>query len=148
MRLLGPIMLLGAAVARCASPTGDESVPLRLNKKACEKPDCKVPCCIHLDRRTLIDSLSIGFGFRAASDSEVFWKIPRSVGSPWPDRWAEGPYGPEVASDLCFVLKYEDARAIYIEWLFSRILNPPVNFTSSPRARDGPVPSARVQYEL
>jgi hypothetical protein len=136
MRLLGRIMLLGAAVARCATLTGDEMVPLRLNTKECEVSYCKTPCCIHLSRRTLMDSLTGGFGFLVASYDEVFWKSPFSVGSPWPARWAKGPYGPEIASDPCFILKFEDAIDIYIEWLDTKkgiTLIPAPNSTSSPQ---------------
>ena len=136
MRLLGPIMLLGAAVARHVPLIEDEMVPLRLNTKECEVSYCKKPCCIHLSIRTLMDSLTGGFGFLVASHDEVFWKSPFSVGSPWPSRWAHGPYGPETASDPCFILKFEDAIDIYIGWLETEkgiTLIPTPNSTSSPQ---------------
>jgi hypothetical protein len=80
MRLLGPIMLLGAAVAHCASPTGDEWVIVRRNTKECEESYCQKSCCFkYLNRHFLIDSLTVGFGFRAISDDEVIWRSPFSV---------------------------------------------------------------------
>jgi hypothetical protein len=137
MRLLGPIMLLGAAVARCASLTEDELVIVRRNTKECEESYCEKSCCFkYLSRHLLMDSLTVGFSFRAISDDEVIWRSPFSVGSPWPARWSD-EYGPQIAPDSCgFILMYDDARDIYIEWLYTQkgiIPVPTVDSASSPQ---------------
>lgn len=140
MKLLGHIMLLGAAVARCASPTGDEWVTARLNTRECEESYFQKPCFKYISRRLLMDSLTIGFGFRAASDDEIFWTSPFSVGSPWPARWSDEPYGPQIAPDSRFIIMYGDARDIYIEWLYTQkgiIPVPTVDSASSPQLSPG-----------
>lgn len=127
MKLVGLTMLLGVASASVGElASGFDTVRTWKISNDYATSRCEPPCCRLYPRKLFLDLLNIGFYFQVTSEHEVIFLPPLtkepqySEGLAYARRWFKEPHAPTRGCRWCMILKYEDAKDIYNEYLSSR----------------------------